>query len=111
MSAKGTSTFIIQRATAVLLTPVAIWLLLSFIGAFTAGEEEARRWLEQPLNAVLLASFMIVGAWHMRIGMAEIIIDYIHSWMKDILLLINWLIALALIVASAGSLYNISFAG
>ncbi len=111
MSKKGTTTFIIQRASAVLLMPLAAWLMFSLIVYVGAGYEAARGWIANWVNGLLFGAFIIIGAWHARIGMAEIITDYIHSWLKDILLFVNWLVALCAIVAVAWSVYNISFAG
>ncbi len=111
MSKKGTSTFVIQRATAVLLIPLAIWFLINIVAHIGADYSSARAWLEQPFNGSLLGAFIVIGAWHMRIGMMEIIADYIHSSIKSTLLLINWLVALSVIAAAAWSIYNISFAG
>lgn len=111
MSKKGTSTFIIQRASAVLLIPLGAWFLVGAVGHLGASYGEARAWVAEPVNGLLLAAFLIVGAWHMRIGMAEIILDYVFSWAKDVLLFINWLFSLALIVAVAWAVYRISFAG
>ncbi len=111
MSTKGTSTFIIQRFTAVLLAPIAIWFLFGIVSALTSDYATARAWIANPWNGALLGAFLIIGAWHMRIGMMEIILDYIHSWLKDVLFLINWLVALGIIVASAWAIFHISFAG
>jgi len=111
MSKKGTSSFIIQRATAVMLAPIAVWFLFGIVGALTADYAGARAWLAEPLNGALIGAFFIAGAWHMRIGMEEIIVDYIHSWLKDVLLFLNWLAALGVIAGAAWSLYTIFFAG
>ena len=111
MSKKGTSTFVFQRATAVLLLPLGAWLLFNLISALGADYLSARAWLSQPLNAILAGAFVIVGALHMRIGMAEIIVDYIHSWVKDVLLVVNWLVTLGLITTVAWSIYTLSFSG
>lgn len=111
MSKKGTSTFIFQRATAVLLIPLGAWVLFNIVVALGRDYAGAQAWLSEPLNAVLIGAFVIIGAMHMRIGMAEIIIDYIHSWMKDVLLAINWLVSIGLIVAVVWSIYSFSFSG
>ena len=50
------------------------------------------RLLEAPFNGLLLGAFLIIGAWHMRIGMMEIIADYIYPPLKGALLIINWLV-------------------
>ena len=111
MSKKGTSSFVIQRATAVLLVPLATWFLINLVAHIGADYDRARAWLEQPFNGLLLAAFLIIGALHMRIGMMEIIADYIYSSMKGALLIINWLVALGVIAAVAWSIFNISFSG
>ena len=111
MSEKGTSSFVIQRATAVFLIPLAIWFLINLVSHIGADYAAARAWLEQPVNGGLLAAFLIIGAWHMRIGMSEIIADYIYSSLKRVLLIINWLVSLGVIAAVAWSIYIISFAG
>ncbi|NOX82588.1 MAG: succinate dehydrogenase, hydrophobic membrane anchor protein [Alphaproteobacteria bacterium] len=111
MSKKGTSSFILQRASAVVLAPLSIWFLFEIVSALTADYAAARAWLSAPLNAALLGGFFIIGALHMRIGLAEIIVDYVHSWAKDVLLFINWLAALGLIAVAGWSIYTISFAG
>ncbi len=111
MSHKGTSTFVIQRATAVLLIPLGAWLLFSIVAVLGADYAGARAWLAQPINGILVGAFVVIGAFHMRIGMAEIIVDYIQSWVKDVLLVVNWLVALGLIVTVAWSIYTLSFSG
>lgn len=111
MSKKGTSTFIIQRASAVFLIPLGAWFLIGVVGHLGVDYMAARAWVADPVNGVLLGAFLIIGVWHMRIGMAEIILDYVYSWAKDVLLFINWLFCLALIAAVAWAVYQISFAG
>ncbi len=111
MAHKGTSTFIIQRATAALLIPLAIWFLIAMVSHLGANYMVAQEWLSRPLNAGLLALFITIGAIHMRIGMAEIIADYIHGGLKRVLSALNWLAALTLIASVLWSLYTLSFAG
>lgn len=108
---KGTSTFIIQRATAAVLIPLAIWFLISVVSHLGANYMVARDWAAQPLNAGLLALFITIGALHMRIGMHEIIADYIHGGLKSVLSILNWIVALGLIAGALWSLYTLSFAG
>ena len=63
------------------------------------------------MNAILLALLFVIGAIHMRIGMAEIIADYIHGGLKGVLSALNWIVALAVIAGAAWAVYTISFAG
>lgn len=111
MAHKGTSTFIVQRASAVVLIPLVLWVLVSVVGLLGADEATARAWFSKPLNGFFFASFLIVGAWHMRIGLAEIIADYIHSSLKSALGALNWLLALAAVAVAVYAAYTLSFAG
>ena len=111
MSKKGTSTFVMQRASAVVLIPFSIWLLFNIVALLGGDYDAARARLANPLNALALGGFLIVAALHMRIGMTEIIIDYIHSGLKSVLLLVNWAFSLAVIAGVAWAVYAISFAG
>ncbi len=111
MAHKGTSTFIVQRATAALIIPFAIWFLISVVSHLGADHAAARAWAAQPVNAVALAAFISIGALHMRIGMAEIIADYIHGSLKGVLSLLNWLVSLSVIAGVVWAVYNLSFAG
>ena len=111
MSQKGTSSFIILRACAVLLFPLSVWFLINVVSHLGGNYLEARAFVAQPLNGLLLGAFIIIGAWHMRIGAAEIIFDYVHSWARDVLLFVNWLVSLLLIGGAGWAIYMISFAG
>ncbi len=111
MAHKGTSSFIMQRFTAALLIPLGLWFLVGVVSHLGADYDAARAWLAKPLNGILMALFIAIGAWHMRIGMAEIIADYIHSGLKGVLDILNWLVCLALIAGAAFAVYTVTFAG
>ncbi|MEO1252022.1 MAG: succinate dehydrogenase, hydrophobic membrane anchor protein [Pseudomonadota bacterium] len=111
MAHKGTSTFIFQRATAALLIPLVLWFLVSVFSQLSADLETARAWAARPLNAFLLAVFLIIGAAHMRIGVSEVIADYIHGSLKIVLEALNWLAALAVMAGGIYAAYVLSFAG
>jgi len=111
MSKKGTSTFILQRASAVVLIPLAIWFLISLVAHAGDSFAAMKDWLTQPLTSVTFAAFVVISAFHMRIGMAEVILDYIHSWLRGVFLFLNWILALGVIAAAVWSVYQLSFAG
>jgi len=111
MAHKGTPTFIMQRATGAVMIPLALWFLFGVVSHLGAGYDAARAWAAQWQNGVLLALFVSIGALHMRIGMAEVIADYIDGGLKGVLNIVNWLVALSLIASVFWAVYNISFAG
>ena len=111
MTSKGTSTFIAQRASAVLLLPLIGWFLWAVIAHAGASYAEMRAFASQPLNAGLFAALIVIGAAHMRIGLAEVIEDYIYSGLKGLLLTLNWLVAICVAGAGVFAALTLVFAG
>jgi succinate dehydrogenase / fumarate reductase membrane anchor subunit len=102
---RGTAAFIALRATSVPLVGLAVWFAVSF--ALHAGDdaESLRAFLAEPLTAFLMALLLIVSAWHMAVGMAEVIEDYVHSGLKGVWLTLNWIVALFVAGLSLVSAY------
>ena len=75
----GTETFWRQRVTAIANVPLVIFLILSIVGHIGAPYAQVKAYLAQPVVAVLLLALIISAAIHMRIGLKEIIDDYVHG--------------------------------
>ena len=75
----GTETFWRQRITAVANVPLVIFLVLSIVGHIGASYGEVKAYLANPVVAVLMLALILSAAVHMRIGLREIIEDYIHN--------------------------------
>ena len=73
MRHKGTANFIALRASSVLLLPLVGWFLWGAVAHTGASYAEMRGWLSAPITAVLMGLLIVIGAFHMRIGMNEII--------------------------------------
>ncbi len=88
----GVGHWITQRATAIALVPLVLFFLATMIAMAGAPYEVVRDYLGQPLIALGYALLVIVGLWHMRLGLAEVVADYIQSeGMKmTLLVLINF---------------------
>lgn len=92
----GTAHFWRQRATAVALVPLAIWFVVAALGLVVGTEAETVGFFQRPLNAVLMAAFMVIAAYHMTLGLEVIIDDYVHSdGAKIFLMLLNRAFAIA----------------
>jgi succinate dehydrogenase / fumarate reductase membrane anchor subunit len=111
MSHKGTATFIAQRASAVILLPLVIWFIWGVMANAGASAAEARVWLSEPLTAVLFALLIAACAFHMRIGMDEIIDDYIYDGWRPVLKILNLAVACAAAILGFYSAYLLAFAG
>jgi succinate dehydrogenase / fumarate reductase membrane anchor subunit len=75
----GTETFWRQRVTAVANIPLVIFLVLSIVTHIGASYAAVKAYLAQPVVAVLLLALILSAAIHMRIGLREIIEDYVHA--------------------------------
>jgi len=76
---RGTETFWRQRVTAIANIPLVIFLVLSIVSHIGASYGEVKAYLAQPIVAVLMLALILSAAIHMRIGLKEIIEDYVHS--------------------------------
>ena len=76
---RGTETFWRQRMTAIANIPLVIFLVLSIVSHIGAPYGEVKAYLAHPVVAVLILALVLSAALHMRIGLKEIIEDYIHG--------------------------------
>ncbi len=107
----GAGHFIAQRVSAIGLLFLVPWFLVSLTGAVRGGYDGALVWLADPINAVL--TLLAVGAslYHMRLGMQVVIEDYIaRHGTKNLLLILNTFICVALFAAAAYSVLTIAIA-
>ena len=103
----GARAFWQSRATAIallVLVPYAVFVLLSVAGKDTAFVHHALTlpWVALPLLALILA-----GVWHMRLGMTEILEDYIRKPALHPALLVNTLFSLAIALAAGGAVLRL----
>jgi succinate dehydrogenase / fumarate reductase membrane anchor subunit len=75
----GVTHFWRQRVTAAALVPLAIWFGISVLGLVGAHEAPTLAFLSQPLNAILMAAFVVVLLYHMVLGLQVVIDDYVYG--------------------------------
>jgi succinate dehydrogenase / fumarate reductase membrane anchor subunit len=76
---RGTETFWRQRLTALANIPLVVFLILTVVTHIGADYATMRAYFAQPIVALLLLALVISAAIHMRIGLKEIIEDYVHG--------------------------------
>jgi succinate dehydrogenase / fumarate reductase membrane anchor subunit len=76
---RGTETFWRQRLTALANIPLVVFLILTVVTHNGADYATMRAYFAQPLVALALLALVISAAVHMRIGLKEIIEDYVHG--------------------------------
>ena len=104
----GTETFWRQRVTAVANIPLVLFLIWSIVTHIGAGYGEVRSFLAQPIVALLLLALVISAAIHMRIGLKEIIEDYVHGGLKAIAILLATFFAAGVGLACVVAILKIS---
>lgn len=92
----------LTRLTALALIPLSVWLMVSMIRAMLfPSPVHVADWLASPISACMLASFVIFGFWHSKLGVQVIIEDYVKPpAAKYSLLLLNTFASFALAILS-----------
>ena len=108
-SHSGVTHFWRQRVTAAALVPLSLWFGVSILGLIGAHEAATLAFLSQPLNAILMAAFVIIVLYHMVLGLQVVIDDYIYvNWQKLSLMLLMRAFALAAAAACLFALMRIA---
>ena len=76
---KASHKWIMQRASALIVAPLIIWFLLSLISLSTADYNSVVNFFSNPLFLSLTIILLIAGFFHGKIGLSEIVEDYIHN--------------------------------
>ena len=71
--------------------------------------EGVRKDLGRPLPAIIVMLFVLVGVYHMQIGMRSIILDYLHGRAKEWALMVNLFFAGVLALACVYAVLRIGF--
>ncbi|HEX9753509.1 MAG TPA: succinate dehydrogenase, hydrophobic membrane anchor protein [Methyloceanibacter sp.] len=104
----GTETFWRQRMTAIANIPLVLFLILSIITHIGATYDEVHAYLARPLVALALLALVVSAAIHMRIGLKEIIEDYVHGGAKVTAILLATFFAAGVGLASVVAILKIS---
>ena len=87
-SHSGTGHFWHERVTAVALIPLSLWFLYVMLGLAGTSEVTALQYLAHPVNAILMAAFIVFSLYHAALGLQVVIDDYVHTAGAKILLLL-----------------------
>lgn len=98
----GTGHFWYQRLTGLALLPLSVFAVVLLV--FLAGrtQPEIVDILGRPIIGLPLLLLLVLSAWHMKLGMQEVIEDYIHTPMLKLLATLGN-IGFSLLVAAASA--------
>lgn len=106
----GTRNFWVQRITSVLSIPLTIAFLIVVLALVGEDYASTKQILGSAPVAITLLLFLIVGIYHMWIGMQEIITDYVHEQALMLLaLMANSLFCLVIGFAACFAVLKLAF--
>ena len=106
----GTGHFWLQRVTSVAGVPLSGALVVIIIALLGRSHAAVVQILGSPIVAIIMLLFIINSAYHMWIGMQEIILDYVHEdKLKLVSLMANTFFVFATGFASGFAVLKLSF--
>jgi len=106
----GTGHFWYQRVTSAAGIPLSIALIVIVIALLGRSHAAVVQILGSPIVAIIMLLFILNSAYHMWIGMQEIILDYVHEdKLKLLSLLANTFFVFAVALASCFAILKLSF--
>ncbi len=106
----GTKDFWHQRVTSVAGIPLTIALIVIVIALLGRSHAAVVQILGSPLVAIIMLLFILNSAYHMWIGMQEIVLDYVHEdKLKLVTLMANTFFCFAIALASVFAILKLSF--
>ena len=106
---QGTQDALVIRATSLALVPLTVGFVLLVLSLLHKDYTGVRAALGQPLPAVLVLLFILVGVYHTQVGMRSVIIDYFHGHAREWALIVNLFVAAALGMACIYATLRIGF--
>jgi len=93
-----TRKWVLHRISAIILTPLYVWLFFSLIELSTKNYLEAIYFFKNPIFTILTIAVFVVASFHAKISLSEIFEDYIHN--KKIKDVANLLVTIFSIIIS-----------
>ena len=107
----GVQQFWRLRVSGAALGFLSIWFAYAALGLVGASLVSVLTFLQHPLNAVLMGAFMLLSAYHMTLGLKEVIEDYVETnGMKIFLLLLSRVFGFAVAIGATVALLRITIA-
>ena len=92
---KASRKWIFQRVSALIVTPLIIWFLISLISLSTGDYNSVINFFSKPLFLFLTIILLITGFFHAKIGLSEIFEDYIQDEkIKNVANLLTFLLSI-----------------
>ena len=107
---EGTSHWWGQRVSAVLMIPLVIYLLVSFMCLESFDHITVSMWLKQPIVAAAMIMFVLTMFMHSELGTQTVVEDYVHGKTKVVSLLLLKFVHILLAVVAVISILRVFLA-
>lgn len=105
----GVQQFWRLRVSGAALAFLSVWFAYVALGLVNANQVSVLAFLQHPLNAVLMGAFVLLSAYHMTLGLREVIEDYVHTnGFKIALLLLTRVLGFAVAIVAGVALLRVS---
>ena len=92
---KASRKWLFQRISALIVTPLIIWFLVSLISLSTGDYDSVINFFSKPLFVSLTIILLVAGFFHAKIGLNEIYEDYIQDEkIKNVANLLTFLLSI-----------------
>jgi succinate dehydrogenase / fumarate reductase membrane anchor subunit len=104
----GAGAWMAMQFTSVVLAGLSVWFVILVVSLMHAGYGSVRAAIGHPMNATLMATFVILACWHTELGLRNIYEDYIHTpWLAYWTLILTRLVLLLVTVLSLLSIVRL----
>jgi succinate dehydrogenase / fumarate reductase membrane anchor subunit len=96
---EGVEHWWMQRLTAIVMVPLAIWFAIAAIGLIGADRAAMIAWMHNPIAAMLMVLAIIAMLYHLALGLQVVIEDYVHreGWKLGAIIMVRvWCFLLVL---------------
>lgn len=104
-------TWLAERATAIVLLPLSVWLVASIIAHTGSDYAAFVLWMRSPLTTILMVLLLIALFHHTALGLQVVIEDYVHSAVKTVVLVAMRITCAMLALIGIAAVVLMAFAG
>ncbi|MDR2214210.1 MAG: succinate dehydrogenase, hydrophobic membrane anchor protein [Nevskiaceae bacterium] len=84
----GTQHWWQQRVTAIALTVLTLWFVISLLCLPDLSWSSVHTWLAKPFSALSMSMLVLAACWHSQLGVSVVIEDYVHGAVSKTLALL-----------------------
>jgi succinate dehydrogenase / fumarate reductase membrane anchor subunit len=105
----GAAAWMAMQFTSYVLAALSVWLVILVLSLVHSDYSTAVRRIGHPVNALLMALFIVLMAWHTELGLRNIYEDYIHThWKGFVALLVTRTVLLLVVLFSLGAVIKVA---